>query len=149
MTFRHWWLAIRIAHGSIGALVALLSIVSLADSAESVAAAAVQSDPLTAEFRGCESAQRCRFAIKSPANETLIVVQPRGVIGERFDDQTAIAVRNRLNSLLSNMIHQDKHIELQALRILDNGRYSANVKVNGMDLRADPMLIELMESAKK
>ena len=63
-------------------------------------------------------------------------------------DATAIAVRDRLNSLMSNMIHQHKRIELQDLRKLDDGTYAASIKVNGIDLRADPTLKELMETSK-
>ena len=63
-------------------------------------------------------------------------------------DATAIAVRDRLNFLMSNMIHRHKRIELQELRKLDDGTYAATVKVNGIDLLADPMLNDLMETSK-
>ena len=49
---------------------------------------------------------------------------------------------------MSNMIHQHKRIELQDLRKLDDGTYAATVKVNGMDVSADPILNNLMETAK-
>ncbi len=63
-------------------------------------------------------------------------------------DATGIAVRNRLNSLMSNMIHQHKRIELRDLRKLEDGAYAATVKVNGMDLSTDPSLSDLMETSK-
>ncbi len=63
-------------------------------------------------------------------------------------DATAVAVRNRLNSLMSNMIHQHKHIELKDLRKLDDGAYAATVKVDGIDVSADPILNDLMETQK-
>ena len=49
---------------------------------------------------------------------------------------------------MSNMIHQHKRIELQELRKLDDETYAATVKVNGIDLLADPMLNDLMETSK-
>ena len=49
---------------------------------------------------------------------------------------------------MSNMIHQHKRIELQELRKLDDGTYAATVKVNGMDLSADPILNDLMQTSK-
>ena len=49
-----------------------------------------------------------------------------------------------MNALLSNMIHQHKRVELQDLRRLGEGRYAATVKVNGMDVATDSVLVELM-----
>ena len=64
------------------------------------------------------------------------------------EDAIAIAVRNRLNSLMSNMIHQYKRIELEDLRKLDDGTYAATVKVNGVDVSEDPTLNDLVETSK-
>jgi hypothetical protein len=63
------------------------------------------------------------------------------------DEAIAIAVRDRLNALLSNMIHQAKHIELHDLRKLDDGTFAATVTVNGIDLASDPVLAELRQKA--
>lgn len=62
--------------------------------------------------------------------------------------KNAAAVRDRLNSLMSNMIHQHKRIELQDLRQLDDGAYAATIEVNGMDLSEDPILVDLTEISK-
>ena len=59
------------------------------------------------------------------------------------DDAISIAVRDRLNALLADMIHQAKHIELHDLRELDDGTFTASVTVNGVNLAADPILLEL------
>jgi hypothetical protein len=99
---------------------------------------------VVAEFRGCESAGWCRFRIDSPAS--LIRVRPDGVPQTLEDDATSIAVRNRLNTLLSNMIHQAKHIVLHDLHELDDGTFAAAVTVTGVNLAADPILVELREN---
>lgn len=69
---------------------------------------------VSAEFRGGESAYSCRFWIASSPSmvESLFVVRPNGLSIETRGEAIAIAVRNRLNSLLSNMIHQHKRIAL-------------------------------------
>ena len=107
-------------------------------------------DAVPAEFRGCESARKCRFRILSSTSltESLLIVQPDGVSAGRDGSATDLAVRNRLNALMSSMIHQHKPIDLQDLRKLDDGIYGATVKVNGMELSADPTLKDLMETAK-
>ena len=102
-----------------------------------------------AEFRGCESAGWCRFRIDSPDRslETTIRVRPDGVPRTSGEDATSIAVRNRLNALLSNMIHQAKHIVLHDLHELDDGTFAAAVTVTGVNLASDPILEELREKA--
>jgi hypothetical protein len=104
---------------------------------------------ISVEFRGCESAHSCRFWIESlvTLDGSLLIVRPNGIV--TGTDGNAIAIRNRLNSLLSNMIHQHKRIELLDLRELNDGIYSATIMVNGMDVRDDPILHDLMETAKK
>jgi hypothetical protein len=52
-------------------------------------------------------------------------------------------LRDRLNVLLSEMIHQAKHIVLHDLHQLDDGTFTATVTVNGVDLATDPILVEL------
>ena len=99
---------------------------------------------IEAEFRGCESAGWCRFAIDAATPE--IRVRPDGIIAPPCDDASAIAVRDRLNLLLSSMIHQHKRIELGDLRELGDGSYAAAVTVNGLPLVDDPVLMKLREA---
>ncbi len=102
---------------------------------------------IEAEFRGCESAGWCRFRIESP--DSLVRVRPDGVLQSSDGDATSIAVRNRLNALLSNMIHQAKHIVLHDLHELDDGTFTATVTVTGVNLAVDPILVELREKAAR
>ena len=100
-----------------------------------------------AQFRGCESAGWCRFWIEPlhPSEESLLRVRPDGISRMPVDDAISIAVRNRLNALLANMIHQSKRIALHDLRALDDGTFAATVTVNGANLASDPILLELHE----
>jgi hypothetical protein len=116
----------------------------------SVAARAeLPASPVEAEFRGCESAGWCRFRIDSadPSAAMLYRVRPDGI--SRIPDENAMstAMRNRLNALLSNMIHQAKHIVLDDLRRLDDGTFAATVMINGANLATDPTVVELQEQA--
>lgn len=108
------------------------------------AAVHADADAQEARFRGCESAGWCRFVIGDVAASTVLRVRPEGVAHAPHDDSTGPAVRNRLNELLSSMIHQNKHIVLKDLRELDDGTYAAVVTVNGIDLAADARLVELL-----
>jgi hypothetical protein len=72
-------------------------------------------------------------------------VRPDGVVQVLDGDALSIAVRDRLNALLANMIHQAKHIVLHDLRALDDGTFAAKVTVNGVDVASDPTLLELRE----
>ena len=121
----------------------LLAPASRADSAN----ARKNVAHVEAEFRGCESAGWCRFWIES--RESLVRVRPDGVPQMPDGDTTSIAVRNRLNALLSNMIHQAKHIVLRDLHELDDGTFTATVTVTGVNLAADPILAELREKAAR
>ena len=96
-----------------------------------------------ADFRGCDSAGWCRFSIDS--NASLVRVRPDGVPQTPGGNATSIAVRNRLNALLSNMIHQAKHIQLHDLHELDDGTFAATVTVTGVDVAVDPILAGLRE----
>jgi hypothetical protein len=100
------------------------------------------------QFRGCDTVGWCRFWIDStdPAG-SMVRVRPEGVLRMSGEDALSIAVRNRLNALLSDMIHQAKHIDLNNLRKLDDGTYSAMVTVTGVALASDPVLVELREKA--
>jgi len=102
---------------------------------------------MEAEFRGCESAGWCRFWIESldPWAMSLYRVRPDGVSRALGDQAVRIAVRNRLNALLANMIHQSKHILLYDLRKLDDGTFAAAVTVNGADVASDSILVELQK----
>jgi hypothetical protein len=102
---------------------------------------------IEAEFRGCDAAGWCRFRIE--AADALVRVRPDGVAQMPDGDATAIAVRDRLNALLSNMIHQAKHIVLHDLRELDDGTFAAGVTVTGVNVAADPTLVELREQAAR
>ena len=119
-----------------------------ASQAES-ANAKMNAAQVEAEFRGCEAAGWCRFRIDSPdgLTESLIRVRPDGVPRSSGGDATSVAVRNRLNALLSNMIHQAKHIVLHDLKELDDGTFAAAVTVTGVSLAADPVLVELREKS--
>jgi hypothetical protein len=104
---------------------------------------------LDAQFRGCDSAGWCRFWIESldPAGQSLQRVRPEGVLWTSADKAISIAIRDRLNFLLSDMIHQAKHIELGGLRELSDGTFAATVKVNGEDLASDPTIQRLHSKA--
>lgn len=101
--------------------------------------------PVEAGFRGCDAAGWCRFAIEPTARSapSLHRVRPDGVVRTRGDDALAVAVRDRLNALLADMIHQHKRILLHDLRELDDGTFAAVVTVNGANVASDPVLQEL------
>jgi len=98
-----------------------------------------------AQFRGCDDAGACHFWIdaRDAYQEGLYRVRPDGVTWIVERDQTARAVRDRLNALLSNMIHQHKRVELHGMRSLGDATYAARVTVNGADLADDPVLAQL------
>ena len=78
------------------------------------------------------------------------VYQTSGGISQTSGDYgTSIAIRDRLNALLSNMIHQAKHIVLLNLRKTDDGTFAATVIVNDADVATDPVLVELNEKLAK
>ena len=72
-------------------------------------------------------------------------MRPDGVLRTPGDAAISIAVRNRLNALLADMIHQAKRIVLHDLRELDDGTFAATVTVNGVNVESDPILLELRE----
>ena len=110
----------------------------------------VQSGSIVQEvqFRGCDTAGWCRFWVDSPDSaQSMVRVRPNDVVRMSGNDALSTAVRNRLNALLSDMIHQAKHIDLHDLRKLDDGTYAATVTVTGVALASDPVLVELREKA--
>ena len=127
----------------LGALLASHSPALL--SAQPATASVAHSPAVPAEFRGCESVRLCRFWIESSVlpTESLLVVRPNGIVIAA--DATGIAVRNRFNVLMSNMIHQYKSIELRDMRKLDGATYSATVIVDGVELSADPVVSDLLK----
>ena len=127
------------------ALFALL--VPMTICAEPAALQRACAEPVEAEFRGCDAAGWCRFWIDppNPSEESLYRVRPDGVSRTPGDAAISIAVRDRLNALLANMIHQAKHIVLNDLRELDDGTFAATVTVNGVNVDSDPILQELRE----
>jgi hypothetical protein len=118
----------------------------MVDRAES-AAGSSGVEPLEARFRGCELTGWCRFWIESldPNAQSLHRVRPNGIPQVAADDARAKALRERLGSLFSNMIHQDKQIRLLDLRELQDGTFAATVTVNGEDVASDPLVRELRE----
>ena len=128
------------------ALLGLLSV-PMTIRAEPPAFRPGRATAVEAQFRGCESAGWCRFWIESlhPWEESLVRVRPDGVSRTPRDDGISVAVRNRLNALLANMIHQSKRIVLHDLRALDDGTFAATVTVNDANLASDPILLELHE----
>ena len=125
---------------------ALLVLLSMPITrAEPPAPRSAHAARVEARFRGCESAGWCRFWIESldPQAESLHRVRPDGVSQMSADEAISIAVRDRLNALLADMIHQAKHIVLHDLRELDDGTFAAIVTVTGVDLASDPVLLEL------
>lgn len=104
---------------------------------------AARNEPIEAQFRGCDT-HACRFAVtpEDTAHPQRIDVHPRGVLSADTPTR-ALAIRDRLNALLSNMIHQHKHIELHDVRARDDGSYDATIVVNGTDVASDPLLTQL------
>jgi hypothetical protein len=70
-------------------------------------------------------------------------VYPDGVPRTFSDEVAATAVRDRMNALLADMIHQHKRIVLHDLREAGAGAYAARVTVNDADLALDPVLLEM------
>lgn len=128
------------------AFLGLLSVPMTA-CAEPPASHPGHAGPVEAEFRGCDSAGWCRFWIEPlpPSEESLCRVRPDGVSRMSGDDALSITLRDRLNALLANMIHQSKRIVLEDLRELDDGTFGATVTVNGVNVASDPILLELRE----
>jgi hypothetical protein len=147
MKSRKKHLALAAAIFCSSALLAVLTHPPAVHGEQSATSEISRRDAVPAEFRGCESARTCRFWIEAskPFTESLLVVRPNGVIA---GDADATAARNRMNILMSNMIHQHKRIELQDLRKLDDGAYAASIEVNGMDLSEDPILVNLTKASK-
>jgi hypothetical protein len=136
-TRRRRWLALRLR-----AVIGRASLVAaLCYAAAGAAAAGVE-----VEFRGCESARECRFWIlaSEPGADALLRVRPDGIAPDALDAARAVAVRNRLNARMSNMIHQYKHIELRDLRELGGGLFAANVVVDGESVGDDAVLRDLL-----
>jgi hypothetical protein len=124
---------------------ALLCLLSAPTAICAQGSAALHDEPVEAEFRGCDSAGWCGFWIEPsrPSEQPLRRVRPDGVAQEPGDGAGSLAIRNRLNALLASMIHQNKRILLQDLRVLDDGTFAATVTVNGENVASDPILMEL------
>jgi len=127
------------------ALLGFLFVVPMANGAELPVRNSRNITPVEAEFRGCYAAGYCRFWVEpsSPMAESLLRVRPDGISQTSSDYGTSVAIRDRLNALLSNMIHQAKHIVLLDLRKLGDGTFAATVIVNDADVAPDPVLLEL------
>ena len=129
------------------ALFGFLFAASTATSAELPTIDSRNTRPVEAEFRGCDAAGYCRFWVdpSPPSAESLLRVRPEGISRTPRDYGISIAIRDRINALLSNMIHQAKHIVLLDLHKLDDGTFAATVIVNDANLASDPVLVELNE----
>lgn len=99
------------------------------------------ADGLEAQFFGCDAAGWCRFTLGGSVN--LYRVRPDGVPHAPDDYAMSVLVRDRLNALLSSMIHQHKRIELRDLRDVGDGMYSARVIMNEADVSQDEVLRDL------
>ena len=130
------------------ALLGLLSV-PLTIRAESPAPHPGHAAPMEAQFRGCESAGWCWFWIESldRMSEATHRVYPDGVARMPAGNATSIAVRDRLNTLLSSMIHQSKRVVLHDPRELGDGTFAATITVNEANLASDPVLMELQGKA--
>ncbi len=106
-------------------------------------AAAVESVP--AQFRGCESAGWCKFWVEwhNASEESIQRVRPCGIAEMRGNDAVSIAVRDRLNAMMSSFVHQHKRIVLYNLRDRRDGTYEAVITVNESPLEEDPVLQDL------
>ena len=106
----------------------------------------VSAEPVTARFGGCESAGWCKFWVEphDALEESVHRVRPGGVPEMRGEDVISIAVRDRLNAMLSSFVHQHKRIVLYNLRELRDGTFSATVTVNESEVASDPVLQELL-----
>lgn len=107
---------------------------------------AVCAEPVTAQFRGCESAGWCKFRVErlDAQQEPVHRVRPGGIPEMRGDNALSIAVRDRLNAMLSGFVHQHKRIVLYDLREVGDGTFAATVTVNESKLESDPILQELL-----
>lgn len=107
------------------------------------AAGHAASRGVPAQFRGCDAmAGLCRFWVdpRETADEPLHRVRPRGIPEMRGNDAISIAVRDRLNALMSSFVHQHKRIMLYDLRRLEDGSFEAEITVNESPLGDDPPL---------
>jgi hypothetical protein len=100
------------------------------------------SEPVTAQFRGCDAAGWCRFWIepRTVHDEPVRRVRPLGIPEMQGTDAVSIAVRDRLNALMSSFVHQHKRVVLYGLRDLGDGTWTANITVNESPLEDDPPL---------
>ncbi|HWA12538.1 MAG TPA: hypothetical protein VHA15_05555 [Burkholderiales bacterium] len=106
---------------------------------------ALHASPVPAQFRGCDAAGWCKFWVdpRHTPDDPMHRVRPLGVPQMHGNDDVSIAVRDRLNALMADFIHQAKRIELHDLRRLDDGTYAARVTVTGIELASDPVLGDL------
>jgi hypothetical protein len=98
-------------------------------------------DGVEAQFRGCSTAGWCRFSLAESGH--LYRVRPDGIAHAPDNAVASVAIRDRLNALLSSMIHQHKRIVLRDLREAGDGIYAATVIVNEADVAQDEVLRSL------
>jgi hypothetical protein len=109
--------------------------------------ASLRAEPVPAQFRGCDSAGWCRFRVElrrlepgAAIEDPIHRVRPLGIPEMRGTDAVSIAVRDRLNALMSSFVHQHKRIVLYDLRDFGDGTYAAHITVNESGLPEDPVL---------
>lgn len=110
---------------------------------------AASPDPVPAQFRGCNSADGCRFWVepRNALEEPVRRVRPDGIPSPQGQNTVSIAVRDRLNALMSSFVHQHKRIVLYDLRELGDGTFAATITVNESPLAQDPVLDALQEKS--
>ena len=118
--------------------VRLLVGAALALSAGLTVSAQSDAVGMEAQFRGCDAAGWCLFSLEG--SRELYRVRPDGIAQVPRNSARSIAVRDRLNGLLSSMIHQHKRIVLHGLRDAGDGMYTATVIVNEADVAQDEVL---------
>jgi len=109
---------------------------------------AASPGPVPAQFRGCNSTDGCRFWVepRNALEEPVRRVRPDGIPSPQGRNAVAIAVRDRLNALMSSFVHQHKRIVLYDLRDLGDGTFAATITVNESALTEDPVLDALREN---
>ena len=106
---------------------------------------AISPEAVPAQFRGCDAAGWCRFWIepRNALEEPVRRVRPLGIPEMRGGDTVSLAVRDRLNALMSSFVHQHKRIVLYKLREAGDGTWTADITVNESPLTEDPPLQNL------
>jgi hypothetical protein len=106
----------------------------------------LEGEGVEAQFRGCSTTGWCCFYLDG--SEKLRRIRPDGIAYASENSPRSVAVRDRLNALLSSMIHQHKRIVLRDLRDAGDRMYSATVIVNEADVAQDEVLRSLQSKPR-